>query len=47
MRDRASRGSGADVAGVGVMVPATIKPMRNDTMAARPTVTARSRRVIP
>ena len=46
MRDRASRGSGAEVAGAGVMVPATIRPMRNDTMTARPNVTAKSRRVI-
>src|SRR5688572_31827061 len=46
VRVLASRGSGADVAGVGVIVPATMRPMRNETVAARPMVTAMIRRVI-
>src|SRR5688572_32957930 len=46
LRVLASRGSGADIAGAGVMVPATIMPTRNDTVAARPMVTAMNRRVM-
>src|SRR5688500_16635209 len=45
-RALASRGSGADVAGAGVIVPATIRPTRNETVAARPIVTAMNRRVM-
>ena len=37
---------GADVAGLGVIVPATTRPMRNATVAARETLTARNRRVM-
>ena len=36
----------ADMAGAGVIVPATTRPIRNATVAARETVTARNRRVI-
>src|SRR5688572_17999953 len=40
------RASGAEWAGAGVSVPATISPIRNATVATRPMVTARNRRVI-
>ena len=44
--DAAMRGSGAEFAGAGVSVPATISPTRNATVATRPIVTARNRRLI-
>jgi hypothetical protein len=40
------RAGAAEAARAGVMVPATTTPMRNATVAARNTVTARNRRVI-
>jgi hypothetical protein len=36
----------AEDAGVGVIVPATTRPTRKATVAERPTLTARNRRVI-
>src|ERR687891_263402 len=42
----AGRTSGAEIAGAGVMEPATTRPTRNATVAVSVTVTATKRRVI-
>ena len=42
----AGRTSGAEIAGAGVMEPATTRPTRKATVAVSETVTATNRRVI-
>src|SRR5688572_21924368 len=42
----ATRRSGSEWAGAGVIVPATMSPIRNATVATRPMVTARNRRLM-